>query len=394
MDYVSFKYLNTSLNKKISQIIIRLLILWCFFDKVYLCRYCCNVVLSTMSKAVLLVNLGSPDSPNVKDVKRYLDEFLMDKRVIDTPYLIRAFVVKGIILNTRPKKSSRAYRKIWWDKGSPLIVLSKRLRDKVSKRSKLPVYLAMRYGNPSIESVLEQISQDGIKELLLVPLYPQYAMATTQTITALVDRLVKKRFNNLSIDTVPPFYQDQHYIDALVDSIKEVSDANQIDHFLFSYHGVPERHIKKTDVTKSHCKIDKSCCQTPSEAHHFCYRHQCYQTTKLVVSKMNLADHQYSVSFQSRLGKDPWLQPYTDQTVVDLAKKGVKNLAVITPAFVSDCLETLEEIAIEAAAEFKQYGGDDFISIPCLNDRELWVETIANWISRWDNSQPILSSKE
>jgi ferrochelatase len=334
-------------------------------------------------KGALLVNLGSPNSTSVKDVKNYLDEFLMDKRVIDTPYLVRAFVVKGIILNTRPKKSAEAYKKIWWPEGSPLIVLSERLHKKVQQKSNIPVELAMRYGNPSIKSGINKLAKQGVTEIFLIPLYPQFAMATTETITVLASKIVKKYFPNIKITDVPAFYNKTDYIEVLSNSIEKELEKTKPDHLLFSYHGVPERHIKKSDITKSHCKIDGSCCNTPSPAHEFCYRHQCYQTTKNVAEKLNLKEGFYSTSFQSRLGRDPWLQPYTDQTIDDFAKNGIKNLAVVTPAFVSDCLETLEEIGMEAKESFEENGGEHFSTIPCLNDNDDWANTIANWINNW-----------
>ncbi|CCG52145.1 Ferrochelatase [Flavobacterium indicum GPTSA100-9 = DSM 17447] len=339
-----------------------------------------------MKKGVLLVNLGSPESTDTKDVRRYLDEFLMDERVIDLPYVLRALLVKGIILNTRPKKSAEAYKKIWWPEGSPLIVLSKRLQQNLQKKVAIPVELAMRYGNPSLEFGLSQLVAQGVEEVFLVPLYPQFAMATTETILVLAEKIKNKNFPNLKIKAQPAFYNKKDYIKNLADSIKDsLTDFNS-DYILFSYHGVPERHIKKSDVTKSHCQINAECCATPSKAHEFCYRHQCLETTKQVAELLGLKEGTYSTSFQSRLGRDPWLQPYTDATIDGLAQKGIKNLAVVTPAFVSDCLETLEEIGMEAAHSFKENGGENFLSIPCLNDREDWVATLANWIKDFQNT--------
>ena len=338
-----------------------------------------------MKKGVLLVNLGSPDSTATKDVKKYLGEFLMDERVIDIPYLVRALLVKGIILNTRPRKSAKAYRKIWWPEGSPLIVLSKRLHKKVQDKVEIPVALAMRYGNPSLEFGLQQLVNQGVTNVLVVPLYPQFAMATTETILVLAQQLVEEKFPTLQLESLPAFYNKKDYIQNLAASIQEYKNSFQPDYILFSYHGVPERHIKKSDVTKSHCKIDGQCCITSSAAHEFCYRHQCYETTRQVAEALGLEEGTYSTSFQSRLGRDPWLQPYTDATIDGLAQKGIKKLAVATPAFVSDCLETLEEIGMEAAHSFKENGGEDFLAIPCLNDREDWVATLSNWIKDFQN---------
>lgn len=336
-----------------------------------------------MSKGVLLVNLGSPDSTDTKDVKKYLDEFLMDERVIDVPYWARTLLVRGIILNTRPKKSAEAYKKIWWKEGSPLIVLSGRLQNKVDELTSVPIALAMRYGKPSILSGLQELHDKGVDEVLIFPLYPQFAMATTETILVLTEELRKKHFPQMQFTSVPAFYNHSDYIRVLANSISERLEGVEYEHLLFSYHGVPKRHIRKSDITKSHCQIDGSCCQTPSAAHQFCYRHQCYETTKLVAEYLGLEKESYSVSFQSRLGFDPWLQPYTDRTIERLGLEGTKKLAIVTPAFVSDCLETLEEIAMEGKEIFEEVGGEEFTVVPCLNDRDEWVKVLARWVDEW-----------
>lgn len=334
-------------------------------------------------KGVLLVNLGSPESPTPKDVKPYLDEFLMDKYVIDVPYLLRALLVRGIILRKRPEKSAAAYAKIWWDEGSPLVVISKRMHQKLKPKVNVPVALAMRYGNPSILAGLQELHEKGVTEVMLFPLYPQHAMASTTTILVLAEELRQKHFPEMKFTNVPAFYNKPDYIKNLADSIKKSLETFEYDHLLFSYHGIPERHIRKTDVTKSHCKIDGSCCSTPSAAHEFCYRHQCYETTKQVVKLLGLPANKYSQTFQSRLAGDKWLTPYTDVEINKMPEQGIKNLAVVTPAFVSDCLETLEEIAMEANHQFKEHGGENFLAIPCLNDSDQWCATVSNWINDW-----------
>ena len=335
-------------------------------------------------KGVLLVNLGSPDSTSTKDVRKYLDEFLMDERVIDVPYWLRAILVKGIILNTRPRKSAKAYKKIWWDEGSPLIVLSERLLAKVQKKTDIPVALAMRYGNPSIKSGLQELDDQGVTDVLVVPLYPQFAMATTETITVLADQLQKDHFPKMKLKHLPAFYNKKEYIKVLGDSIKNYLVDKDWDKLMFSYHGVPERHIRKSDVTKSHCNPSDqtfACCRAKeSAAHEFCYKHQCYETTRQVVEYLDLKPEQYFTTFQSRLGSDPWLQPYTDKTIEKFAEEGVEKLAVVTPAFVSDCLETLEEIGMEGKEEFIEAGGKEFYAVPCINDNDDWVEVLVNWI--------------
>lgn len=334
-------------------------------------------------KGVLLVNLGSPKSTDPKDVKVYLDEFLMDERVIDLPYILRAILVKGIVLNTRPKKSAEAYAKIWWEEGSPLIVLSKRLQEKIDNFTSVPISLAMRYGEPSILNGMKELHEKGVDEVLLLPLYPQYAMATTETIVVLADELKKEHFPDMKITVVPPFYKHPDYINVLSSSIAEKLDNLDYEHLLFSYHGVPERHIRKSDITKSHCKMDGKCCVTPSDAHQFCYKHQCLETTRLVGEKLGLKEGTFSSSFQSRLGFDPWLKPYTDRTIEKFGIDGMKKMVIVTPAFVSDCLETLEEIAMEGEEIFEEVGGKEFTTIPCLNDREDWVKTLSRWIDEW-----------
>jgi ferrochelatase len=342
-----------------------------------------------MSKGVLLVNLGSPKSTDPKDVKKYLDEFLMDERVIDVPYWARVLLVRGIVLNTRPKKSAEAYQKIWWDEGSPLIVLSERLQNRMDENTSVPIALAMRYGEPSLKSGLQELHDKGVDEVLLFPLYPQFAMATTETILVLAEKLRKEYFPTMQFTTVPPFYNHSDYIRVLAESISDKLRGKDFQHLLFSYHGVPERHIRKSDVTKSHCKIDGSCCQTSSAAHQFCYRHQCYETTRLVAEYLELKENSYSVSFQSRLGFDPWLQPYTDRTIERFGKQGMKKLAIVTPAFVSDCLETLEEIAMEGEEIFHEVGGEEFTVVPCLNDRDEWVKVLSRWVDEWAYQKPI-----
>ena len=335
-------------------------------------------------KGVLLVNLGSPESPTAKDVKPYLDEFLMDRFVIDVPYLLRALLVRGVILQTRPKKSAAAYAKVWTPEGSPLIVTSKKMHQKVQNLVDIPVALAMRYGTITIMKGLQELHDKGVTEVMLFPMYPQHAMASTTTILVLAEELRAKHFPEMKFDIVPAFYNKPDYIKVLAESIQKHLEGYEYDHLLFSYHGIPKRHIRKTDITKSHCKIDRTCCSTPSPAHEFCYSHQCYETTKLVTEYLNIPKEKYSQTFQSRLAGDKWLTPYTDVEINKMPEKGIKKLAVVTPAFVSDCLETLEEIAMEANHEFKVHGGLDFKAIPCLNEEEAWCELVADWIGEFE----------
>jgi len=335
-----------------------------------------------MKKAQLVVNLGSPDSYSVSDVTRYLREFLMDKYVIDKPFLLRAFLVNCIIVPFRAKSSAEAYKSIWQKDGSPLILLSKQFYEKFKQLSDVPVALGMRYGSPSIESAIDALVEQNpdLDELSLLPLYPHYAMATTLTVVEKTKQILKKKYPHINLAFVESFYNHPAYIDVLAQSIKDkLTDA---DHLLFSYHGIPESHVIKTDVTGKHCLNAENCCVTESAAHQFCYRHQVTETTRLVAKALDLKPGFYSQAYQSRLGKDPWLTPFTDQTIKDLAKKGVKRLAVVCPAFVADCLETIEEIGQEAKEDFLEHGGESFQLIPCLNDNDNWVNVAQGLLAR------------
>ena len=336
-------------------------------------------------KGILLINLGSPESTDTKDVKNYLGEFLMDERVIDIPYWKRWLLINGIILKTRPKKSGAAYKKIWWKQGSPLVVISERFSEKVTKKVDIPVELAMRYGSMSMEKGVKNLVDKGVTEIFLAPLYPHYAMSSYETVVTKAEEIIAEKYPNVKLDVLPAFYNKPGYIKAMSNNIANHLKGFDYDHILFSYHGIPERHILKSDVTKSHCKIDGSCCERNSVAHHTCYRHQCFESTKEIVKTLNLKEGTYSNSFQSRLLKDPWLKPYTDFELEKFPSEGKKKLAVITPAFVADCLETLEEIAMEGKDEFLKFGGTDYKHIPCMNDNDDWVDVMVKWINDWKN---------
>lgn len=332
------------------------------------------------NRALILMNLGSPDSTEVKDVKKYLDEFLMDERVIDSPYLLRALLVKGVIVPFRSPKSAEAYKKIWTKEGSPLIVLTKQLQKTLQSKLTMPVEIAMRYGNPTITHAYEQVLKQNpqVKEVILLPLYPHYAMSSYETAVEDAKLVHSKNKYPFSLRIIEPYYNEPNYINSLAASIEPY--LKDYDHLLFSYHGVPERHIHKGDVTGNHCLKVADCCNVNSDAHKFCYRHQCYTTTRLVAEKLGLAKDKFSQSFQSRLGRAEWLKPYTAARLAELPTEGKKKILVVCPAFVSDCLETLEEIAQEGKHTFKEAGGQSFTMIPCLNVHPLWVETILKWV--------------
>ena len=325
-------------------------------------------------KGILLVNLGSPRSTSVPDVKEYLDEFLMDERVIDYRWFFRALLVKGIILNTRPAKSAEAYKTVWTDEGSPLIVITQKLQKKLQKLVDVPVEIGMRYAQPSIEAGIQKLVNQGVTEIVLFPLYPQYAMSTTETVIEKAEEVRKKSFPQVRINYIQPFYNRDIYIDCLAESIKEKLPEN-FDALQFSYHGVPERHIYKTDPTNT-CNLNDCCSRESNPSHQFCYRHQCFDVTNSVIKKLGLPKEKVMVTFQSRLGKDKWMEPYTDETLETVGKKGVKNLAIVCPAFVADCLETLEEISVEGKHQFEHGGGENFHYIPCLNDEDRWVDVV------------------
>lgn len=334
-----------------------------------------------MKRAVVLMNLGSPDSTEVKDVKRYLDEFLMDERVIDKPWLLRALLVKGIIVPFRAPKSAEAYKSIWTNEGSPLIVLSKQLQQALDKEVEEPVVIAMRYGNPSPKAAYDDLlaRHSDLEEVVLVPLYPHYAMSSYETAVEYAREQHKKGNYSFRLSVIKPYYNNEDYLEALAKSIQPYLQKDW-EHILFSYHGVPERHIRKGDVTGCHCLKVNDCCNVPSPAHQYCYRHQCLVTTQLVTKRLGIPEDKWSMTFQSRLGRDPWLQPYTAQRLEELPKEGIRKLLVVCPAFISDCLETLEEIAEEGKEIFLHAGGESFEMIPCLNVHPLWVRALQKWI--------------
>ncbi|MBO9635404.1 MAG: ferrochelatase [Chitinophagaceae bacterium] len=330
--------------------------------------------MAMIKKGIVLMNLGSPDSTEVKDVRRYLDEFLMDKRVIDTPLLWRALLVKGIIVPFRAPKSAEAYKSIWTKEGSPLIVISEQQQQALQEQVEEPVVIAMRYGNPTPWDAFDELMQKvpGLEEVVLVPMYPHYAMSSYETAVEYAKKVHKEKKYPFKLSVVPPFYKDSRYIDALSESIAPYLE-NEYDHIVFSYHGIPERHVQKTDPSGQHCLKNIECCNVDNPAHAFCYRHQILKTTQLVAEKLNIPKERYSYSFQSRLGRDEWLKPYTAVRLGEMPNEGIKKLLVVCPAFVADCLETLEEMAEEGKEIFLHAGGEQFTLIPCMNVHPAWI---------------------
>jgi protoporphyrin/coproporphyrin ferrochelatase len=324
--------------------------------------------------------LGSPDSPSLRDVRRYLREFLMDGRVLDVNWLTRFCIVHFAILPSRPKQSAHAYQSIWWPEGSPLVVISRNVQAKLQQRVGVPVELAMRYQKPSMPDAVRNLTHKGVDDLLLIPLFPHYAMSSFETAVERVKEVARSLAPRMQIRVQPPYFDHPDYIAALVASAQPLLSRGY-DYLLFSFHGLPERQIRKSDPSGCHCLSTQDCCQIPSPAHATCYRAQGFKTVAAFVQKAGVPKEKYSVSFQSRLGRDPWLKPYTDYELPRLAQQGIKRMLVICPAFVSDCLETLEEIGIRGKETFLQAGGSEFAQIPCLNEHPLWLDALEKMVN-------------
>jgi len=327
---------------------------------------------------VVVSNIGTPKSPKPKDVAKYLRQFLMDKYVIDVPWLARFVLVKGIIAPFRSRRSGKAYQKIWTDKGSPLLTntvdFAKSLEAELGEDYK--VVVGMRYGEPSMASALESLK--SCESIALFPQYPQYAESSSRTCREAFFDTVQKQNYEGETKVIEPFFVDEYFVKSLVERVQDATEGKDVmsnyDHLLFSYHGLPERHLTKIDPIGGHCANYKTCCEKPGLALNTCYRAQAFATSRALAKALNLKPEDYSVSFQSRLGKQVWIPPYTDQVFEELAHKGVKRLGVICPSFVADCLETLEEIAMEGQETFLEAGGEAFTYIPCPNAHPTWVQ--------------------
>jgi len=330
------------------------------------------------------VNLGTPDSPKVPHVRKYLREFLMDGRVIDIAYPMRFLLVHGIIAPFRASQSAEAYGKIWTEAGSPLYVESRRLLEEVRRRVDYPVMLGMRYGSPAIAVGLRSLQDAGVERVTILPLFPHYAMSSYES--AVEEAKAQAGRLGMDVDTVPPFYKNPGYISALTGVSRPY--VARAEHVLFSFHGVPERHLTKSDPTGLTCLRSAGCCHEPNPAHNTCYRHQCLQTADRTAKALNLPEGSYSISFQSRLGRDPWLKPATDHHLEDLARRGVRRLAVICPSFTADCLETLEEIGIRGRNTFLAAGGEELTLAPCLNNDSEWAEEVVRMAAEADGGLP------
>jgi protoporphyrin/coproporphyrin ferrochelatase len=329
-------------------------------------------------RAVLLVNLGSPDAPTTAAVRRYLDEFLMDRHVIDVPWLLRRLIVSFTVLPFRPKRSAAAYRSIWGPDGSPLISNSRAFAEGLATKTGLPVAAAMRYGSPSIATALDGLLAAQPDEILLLPMYPQHADSSRTTTIERVRSQLRARAPSVRLDVFPPFFDRPDYIDVLARHCRAELPVS-FDQLILSYHGLPERQLVRADPTKQHCLARPDCCETASVAHATCYRHQTRVTSRMLTAALGLGSAQWTICYQSRLGRMPWLPPFTDEVLRDAPGRGWKRIAVVCPAFVADNLETLEEMGQRGREIFKAAGGEDFNLISCLNASPEWVETVGHW---------------
>ena len=333
---------------------------------------------------VLLINLGTPDAPHSPEVRRYLREFLSDPRVVDINPLGRWLLLNLVILPFRPAKSAEAYRKIWTEEGSPLRIYGDALREGVAKElgTRFHVELAMRYGSPSIPHAIEQLRAVDVERIIVVPLFPQYSSAASGSALARVYEVVERSWNVPALQTVPPFFDEPGFIEVFADVARPELESFEPDYVLFSYHGLPVRQVQKSDPTGEYCLKVENCCGAIGIANRFCYRAHCYATTRALAARLGLTPEEHGVAFQSRLGRTPWIEPYTDEVLTELAAGRAKRVAVVCPAFVADCLETLEEIAIRGREDFKAAGGEDLRLVSSLNAHPAWIRAVAAMVRR------------
>jgi protoporphyrin/coproporphyrin ferrochelatase len=340
-------------------------------------------MISNVKSGILLVNLGTPDAPDTSSVRRYLRQFLMDPFVIDIPALARWALVHLLILPRRPQASAEAYRKIWISRGSPLLYHTRDLTQKVASLlgPLIPVRFGMRYGSPSLETAIEELHQSGVNQITALPLYPQYSLAATESSVVELKRVIGERHPEVALRILPAFYADPGFVRSFVESAREALKDFRHDHIVFSFHGLPERHVKKTDATGAHCLASSDCCARIDERNRDCYRAQCFHSAREIAAGLGLKAADYSIGFQSRLGRTPWIKPYTDLLYPELAARGVKRIAVLSPSFVADCLETLEEIQLRGREQFIACGGEDLKLVPSLNSRDDWAQAVAKLVT-------------
>lgn len=331
---------------------------------------------------VVIVNQGTTDSPATSDVRKYLRQFLMDGRIIDIPVIPRFLLVNGIIAPFRAPKSAKEYKKLWIDRGSPLKAYGEDVRDMLQESlgDHYKVVLGMRYQSPSIDEALHELKSLNVERIIVIPLFPQYASATTGSVSAKVNEIVSKWQIIPSITHINQFLEHPKFIEAWVENGKAMLEKKDYDHIIFSYHGVPERHIRKGSVGNQ-CQLG-SCCEAFHERNRYCYRAQCFHTTRLLAKALGLKKDEYTTTFQSRLGKDPWVQPYTDKVLEELPAKGIKKVLAFSPAFIADCLETTLEVGEEFKEEFLEAGGEVWDLVPSLNDSPTWVACLEDLVKQ------------
>lgn len=334
---------------------------------------------ATKPTGLLLLQLGTPDSTSVDDVRSYLREFLSDPRVLDVPAPVRSFLLNAVILPFRPRRSAEAYEKIWTDEGSPLVIHTESLRDKVQDRlgDAYRVEFGMRYKNPSIESALKALTAAGVERIVVLPLFPQYASASGGSAVAKTLEIAAEQWNVPDITTIGAFYDDPGFIGSAAAIAADQLGGYDADHVLFSYHGLPEKQVEKSDTTGEWCLQLDDCCASINDANRFCYRAQCFATTRALVAELGLDAEKTSTTFQSRLAGQKWIEPYTDKVLPKLYKQGVRKLAILTPSFTADCLETIEEIGIRGRDQWERLGGEDLLLIPCVNATDAWATAVA-----------------
>lgn len=333
---------------------------------------------------VLLIQLGTPASPSVGDVRRYLRQFLSDPRVMDMPAAVRFLLLNAVILPFRPRRSAHAYRQIWTEQGSPLTLHTEKLAGEVRRRlgEGHRVAVGMRYQEPSLMKAVEELLAAGCRKLIVLPLFPQYSSAATGSALEAGVGEVARRWNVPDVSTVGDFFDDEGFLQALVDVSRPHLDRFGPDHVLFSYHGLPESQIRKSDRTGSWCLQSSSCCDGMEEPNRFCYRAQCFATTRRAAEGLDLAEGRYTTTFQSRLAGQKWIEPYTDVVLPELYRSGVRRLAVVTPSFTADCLETLEEIGIRGRRQWVELGGEDLLLVPCLNAEPVWADAVSEMVRK------------
>lgn len=332
---------------------------------------------------VLLLNLGTPDGPDVPSVRRYLRQFLSDPRVLDIGAIPRRLLLHGIILRTRPAQSAHAYRKVWTSQGSPLLVHSLAFAQAVQRELGAPyvVELGMRYGSPSIAAAWQRLKDRGASRLVVMPLYPHPTSSSTGSSLEETFRVLSREWDVPPVAVVPGFHAEPSFLEAWQQVLRPEMERSGADHVLFSFHGLPERHVRKSDRSAA-CRFDDGCCALLSAANRNCYRAQCFDTARRLAQGLALAPDRWSVSFQSRLGRTPWIRPYTDLVVREMPGRGVRRLLVACTGFVADCLETLEEIGLRARADFIAHGGQELTLAPCLNAHPAWARSAADLVRR------------